>query len=325
MREAAFVKKNKEKWQQFEKLLKSTHKHNPDKVSNLFIQLTDDLAYARTFFPESQTVLYLNNLAMHVHQSIYKNKRERSGRILHFWKYELPLLFFEHRKQLLYAFLLFMGAMLIGVVSSIYDENFAMLILGDGYVNMTIENIEKGDPMAVYKSRGQVDMFFAITYNNVRVSFYAFILGIFFSIGTGYILLLNGIMVGCFQYFFYTYGLLFESFLSIWIHGTIEISSIVIAGASGMVMGNSLLFPGTLPRWYSLRKGARNGLKIVIGLVPLFIIAGFLESFVTRLTHFPVIIKLGIILISALFIIGYFVVYPAMLAKRKILIDDTHS
>jgi uncharacterized membrane protein SpoIIM required for sporulation len=203
-----------------------------------------------------------------------------------------------------------------------YDENFARLILSDGYVNMTIENIEKGDPMAVYKGRGQVDMFFAITYNNIRVSFFAFILGIFFSIGTGYILLLNGIMLGCFQYFFYTYGLLFESFLSIWIHGTIEISSIVIAGGSGMVMGNSLLFPGTLPRWYALKQGARNGLKIVIGLVPLFIIAGFLESFVTRLTDFPVVVKLGIILLSALFILTYIVIYPAIVANRKVVLND---
>ena len=325
MREAAFVKKNKEKWKQFEEVLKGHQRQTPDRVSNLYIQLTDDLAYARTFFPESETVLYLNHLAMRVHQSIYKNKRERSGRILSFWKYELPLLFYKHRKQFLYAFLIFVGAMLIGVVSSIYDENFARLILGDRYVNMTIENIEKGDSMAVYKSRGQVDMFFAITYNNVRVSFYAFILGIFFSIGTGYILLLNGIMVGCFQYFFYGYGLLLESFLTIWIHGTIEISSIVIAGGSGMVMGNSFLFPGTLPRWHSLKKGARDGLKIVIGLVPLFIIAGFLESFVTRLTEFPIAIKIGIILLSAVFIILYVVVYPSYIANRKPFSDDAQT
>ena len=317
MREAAFVKKNKEKWKQFEEVLKGQKRQTPDRVSNLYIQLTDDLAYARTFFPESETVLYLNHLAMQVHQSIYKNKREKSGRILLFWKYELPMLFYQHRMQFLYAFLIFILAMLIGVVSSFYDENFARLILSDSYVNMTIANIEKGDPMAVYKSRGQVDMFFAITYNNVRVSFFAFILGIFFSIGTGYILLLNGIMVGCFQYFFYEYGLLFDSFLSIWIHGTIEISSIVIAGGSGMVMGNSFLFPGTLPRWYSLKKGARDGLKIVIGLVPLFIIAGFLESFVTRLTELPVFVKLGIIVFSAIFILLYLVVYPRYVAKKK--------
>ncbi|UZR94273.1 stage II sporulation protein M [Chondrinema litorale] len=316
MREAAFVKKNKEKWQQFEKLLTSAERNDPDKVSNLYIQITDDLAYARTFYPQSQTTSYLNHLAMKVHQSIYKNKKVKSNRFVSFWMYELPLLFWESRKQFLYSFLIFMAAVLIGALSSAYDENFPRLILGDYYVNMTIENINKNDPMAVYKSQVQLDMFFGITFNNVRVSFLVFVLGIFFSIGSGYLLFTNGIMLGSFQYFFYKYGLLFESVLSIWIHGTIEISSIIIAGGSGMVLGNSLLFPGTYPRMYALKQGAKRGVKIIVGLVPLFIIAGFLEGFVTRLTESPTIVKLGIILISAAFVIYYFVFYPQQLAKK---------
>jgi len=108
---------------------------------------------------------------------------------------------------------------------------------------------------------------------------------------------------------------LFESFMTIWIHGTIEISAIVIAGGAGLAMGNSLLFPGTYSRIVSLKKGAKDGLKIVIGLVPLFIFAGFLESFVTRYTKFPSFIKLGIIGLSAFFIVYYFVLYPIYLKK----------
>ncbi|MBT32695.1 MAG: hypothetical protein CMO01_23785 [Thalassobius sp.] len=322
MREAAFVKKNKDKWQQFEKLLTSAERNDPDKVSNLYIQITDDLAYARTFYPQSQTTSYLNHLAMKVHQSIYKNKKVKSNRFLTFWMYELPLLFWESRKQFLYSFLIFMAAVLIGALSSAYDENFPRLILGDYYVNMTIENIGKNDPMAVYKSQGQLDMFLGITINNVRVSFLVFVFGIFFSFGSGYLLFTNGIMLGSFQYFFYKYGLLFESVLSIWIHGTIEISSIIIAGGSGMVLGNSLLFPGTYPRIYALKKGAKRGVKIIVGLVPLFIIAGFLEGFVTRLTESPTIVKLGIISISAAFVIFYFVFYPRQLAKKVINFDN---
>ena len=318
MREAAFVKKNKDKWQQFEKLLKSAERNDPDKVSKLYIQITDDLSYARTFYPQSQTTAYLNHLAMDVHQSIYKNKKVKSNRFVSFWLYELPLLFWDARKQFLYSFLIFMAAVLIGALSSAYDENFPRLILGDYYVNMTIENINKNDPMAVYKIQGQMDMFLGITFNNVRVSFYAFIFGIFFSLGTGYLLFNNGIMLGSFQYFFYKYGLLFESVLSIWIHGTIEISSIIIAGASGMVMGNSLLFPGTYPRLYALKKGALKGVKIIVGLIPLFIIAGFLESFVTRLTELPVFVKMGIILLSVAFILTYFVFYPMYLVRKQI-------
>jgi uncharacterized membrane protein SpoIIM required for sporulation len=156
-------------------------------------------------------------------------------------------------------------------------------------------------------------MFLAITWNNIKVSFYAFILGIFLSFGTGYILFSNGLMLGSFQYFFYSKGLLLTSVLTIWIHGTLEISAIVIAGCAGLVMGNSILFPGTYSRLESFKKGARQGLKITVGLIPIFIMAGFLESYVTRLTEMPVWIKASIIGISAFFIIYYFILYPIKL------------
>ncbi len=323
MREAAFVRQNEKKWEALEQTVVSGKALlKPDELADYFIQLTDDLGYAKTHYPQSNTTVYLNNLTASVHQAIYQNKKEDKGRLLRFWRYELPKVMYESRRQLLYSFLVFLTACLIGAVSAAHDESFVRLILGDSYVNMTLENIEKGDPMAVYKSMGRSDMFFAITVNNIRVSFMAFSMGILLSLGTGFVLLQNGIMLGAFQYFFYQQGFLLPSFLTIWIHGTIEIASIIIAGAAGLVMGNSLLFPGTYPRMYSFRKGAKKGLKIVIGLVPLFVVAGFLESFVTRLTDWPWMLRLGIIGASAFFILYYFVIYPSKLQKYANSAED---
>jgi uncharacterized membrane protein SpoIIM required for sporulation len=316
MREALFIKKNTPRWQQFESLLAGRSAANPDTLADLFIQLTDDLSYARTNYPESQTTLYLNNLTAKVHQSIYRNKKEEKGRFVTFWKYELPHLFYSVHKQLLYSFIIFMAAAVIGAVSAAHDKTFVRLILGDAYVNMTLENIEKGDPMAVYKSSGQMNMFFLITLNNILVSFKAFAYGLLLSVGTAYILLFNGIMLGAFQFFFYQKGMLITSVLSIWIHGTLEISAIVIGGCAGLVLGNSILFPGTYSRLESLKIGAKKGLKIIVGLVPVFIMAGFLESFITRLTEWHWFFKLSIILLSAFFIIYYFVIYPIRLNKH---------
>jgi uncharacterized membrane protein SpoIIM required for sporulation len=205
--------------------------------------------------------------------------------------------------------------MLIGVVSSAGDSGFVRLILGDSYVNMTLENIDKGDPMAVYKQMNGVDMFLGITFNNIRVSFFAFMMGLLISFGTAWILLSNGIMLGAFQYFFHLHGLLIESVLVIWIHGTLEISSIIIAGAAGITLGNSILFPGTYSRRQSFMIGSREGLKMIICLIPIFTAAGFLESFVTRHTGMPVILSLIIILGSLSFVIWYFVIYPIKLFK----------
>ena len=298
-------------------MLRQPQRANPDQLADYFVQLTDDLAYAQTHYPKSNTAVYLNNLAAKVHQAIYRNKKEDRNRIATFWKEELPRLYYEARRPLLYAFLIFSISMLVGALSTAHDDTFVRLILGDAYVNMTLDNIERGDPMAVYKDMHQSDMFFAITFNNVRVSFLAFVMGLLVSVGTGYIMFFNGVMLGAFQYFFYQKGLLLTSFLTIWIHGTLEISAIVLAGAAGIVMGNSILFPGTYPRSVSFRRGARRGLKMVIGLVPIFIAAGFLESFVTRLTEWPAAAKLAIILASAFFIVYYFVIYPLKLNQHE--------
>lgn len=311
MKEITFLKQNAEKWEAFERMLNERMLDNPKKLAELFVELTDDLSYARTYYPEAKSTQYLNGLAARVHQEIYKSKKESRSRIKHFWKEELPDVMRQHRRQLLVSFLVFIIAGLIGVVSAAYDENFVRVILGDSYVNQTIENINNNDPMAVYKKMHQTDMFIGITVNNIRVSFIAFVFGAFFSIGTGYFLFFNGVMLGSFQYFFYTKGLLVQSALVIWIHGTLEISAIIIAGAAGFVMGNSILFPGTYPRGTSFIIGAKKGIKIIIGLIPVFICAGFLESFVTRYSQMPLWLSLTIISSSFLFIAWYFIVYPA--------------
>ncbi len=322
MREVAFLKKNAERWKEIESFIVAGKKASPDKLADLFIGLTDDLSYSRTFYAGSKTTQYLNSLTIKVHQSIYKSKKERKERFILFWKYEAPTIFFKHRKEILISFIIFFLAMLIGVVSSAGDSGFVRLIMGESYVNMTLENIDKGDPMAVYKQMNGIDMFLGITFNNIRVSFIAFMFGLLISFGTAWILISNGIMLGAFQYFFHIHGLLIESVLVIWIHGTLEISAIIIAGAAGLTLGNSILFPGTYSRRHSFMIGAKEGLKMIVSLIPIFITAGFLESFVTRHTGMPVVVSLSIILGSLFFVVWYFVVYPGKLHKKSLKNDQ---
>jgi uncharacterized membrane protein SpoIIM required for sporulation len=317
VREAAFVKRNQQRWQVIEQILTAKQRPHPDRLAAIFIELTDDLSFARTQYPKSRVTQYLNNLASKIHLEIYRNKKEEKNRFITFWKVELPLVIYESRKQLLYALIIFLVAGLIGAVSAYHDESFVRLIMGDAYVNMTLENIERGNPLAVYGSMNQTDMFFAITFNNIKVSFYAFVAGLIFSVGTGYLLFQNGVMVGAFITFFLKKELLAHSLVVIMLHGTIELSSIVIAGGAGFVMGNSFLFPGTYSRLASFKTGVLKGMKIVIGLVPLFILAGFIESFITRYTFMPLFIKAIIIGLSAWLIVYYFVVYPIKLVKHE--------
>jgi len=316
MREAAFVKQNKEKWIAFEKAISLKIKSNPDQLADNYIQLTNDLAYAQTYYPDSKTLLYLNSLASQAHQKIYINKSENKNRIITFWKHEFPLFFIQHHRSLLYAFLIFSVATCIGIISALNDDSFVRLILGDAYVNQTLDNIDNGDPTAIYKSGSEIGTFLGITINNIRVALLAFAFGVITSIGTAYILFTNGVMLGAFFTFFYKRDLLFEASKSIWLHGTIEISVIIIAGCAGLVMGNSILFPKTFSRRVSFMKGAKDGLKIVISTIPFFIIAGFIEGFITRYSNMPVWLAMTIIFSSLALIIFYYIIYPIQLNRK---------
>jgi hypothetical protein len=155
----------------------------------------------------------------------------------------------------------------------------------------------------------------------------AFVYGIFFGIGTLWVLFYNGIMIGAFEQMFFAKGLGWQSLLVIWIHGTIEISAIVIAGCAGLIVGASILFPGTYNRMQSFKVGVKDALKIILCLVPFFITAAILESYVTwQMSEtfskggkggLPVPVAIGILVGSLLLIVWYFVVYPIQVQRRQ--------
>lgn len=316
MREITFFNNNKNKWEEINVILIKKKSVSPDILSELFIELTDDLAYAQSNFPNSKTTLYLNQLTGKAHARIFKNKKEPLQRLKHFWVKELPLILFKHRKSLRTSFIIFLISCIIGAFSSYKDESFVRLILGDQYVNKTIENIEQGNPLGIYESRGAFEMFVTITINNIKVSFLVFAAGVIFSIASALLLFYNGVMLGSFQYFFYAKKLLFISFATIWVHGTLEITSIVVAGGAGIALGNSFIFPGTYSRLVSFQRTAKESVKIIIGLIPIFILAGFLESFVTRYSSISTFPALVIIALSTVFVFFYFIYYPNKLSKN---------
>ncbi len=318
MREAVFIKKNAHRWEKLEAAFKEKDSLKTDEIAELYIGLNDDLSFARTHYPNSNTTRYLNELTAHFHRAIYKNKKERRDRLWLFWKREIPDAVYKSHKQLLAALVFFLVAVFIGAVSSANDPKFVNLILGDSYINTTNENIKNGDPMGIYGSMHNSDMFFAISTNNIYVSFLTYVFGIFFSAGTVFMLLNNGIMLGAFQYFFYERGLLITSMSAIYLHGALELSAIIIAGGAGLVLGNSILFPGTYSRKESLTEAANRSLKIIIGLVPVFILAAILESFVTRYYNkMPQAINWTIIISSMSFIIWYYIIYPIRINKTE--------
>jgi len=309
MRETDFIAQNKQKWRQLEDL-KAQKKKDPEKLSDLFIEVTNDLSYAKTYYPNRSIRVYLNNLAMAVHSSVYRTKRGGFAALGRLFLDRIPRVYFEARFQVLIAAVIFFFAMGVGVFSTSQDPGFVNVMLGHEYVAMTIDNIAKGDPMAVYKQAGEMDFATFVTFNNIYVSFRVFLLGLALMVGTVFALLFEGVRIGCFFSLFHDYDLLGESLLTVFMHGTPEISAIVLAGGAGLELGRGLVFPGTYARKEAFLLGARRSVLMILGLVPVFIFAGFIEGFVTRHTDLPDPIRLGFILICLGFMLTYFVIMP---------------
>ena len=318
MKEISFIRQNIAKWKNLETVVDSSSTQDPGRLADAYTEITTDLSFSRSHYPRSRITIYLNNLASALHNALYKNKKETSSRILRFWTTEVPLVMYESRRELLYSFLVFILSAAIGCVSTLNDELFPRLIMGNAYMDMTMRNIANGDPMGVYGHTSPLLMFFMITINNIQVSFVVFALGIFTGFGTGWALFRNGIMIGAFQTFFFQQNLGMESMLAVWLHGTLEISAIIIAGAAGFALGNGWLFPKTYSRGYAFRQGAKRGLKIVVGTTPVFIIAGFIESFLTRHTEIPNMIRACFILLCAAFVIYYYIYLPKQVNDNAI-------
>lgn len=309
MRETDFIGQNKEKWVEFERVLHSDKK-DAERLSRLFIETTDDLSFSRTYYPNRSVRVYLNGVAQQVYQKIYRNRKRDRGAFKRYWTQELPDAMWFARKEMLISFLVFVFGFIIGMLSSAYSPDFVEIILSEYYVEMTEENIANGDPMAVYGQRNHLETFLTIAWNNIRVGFLCFVLGLLLEAGTIFIILSNAVMVGAFIWFFVQRDLFWDSFYAIMLHGSLELSMIVLAGAAGLVLGRGLVFPGSYSRLQAFLLSARHGMRIMIGVSAFLVVAAFIEGFATRYTEAPNLIRGSVILLSFAIVIGYFVWYP---------------
>lgn len=312
MREALFIKKNKDRW------LRDQHlpPDDPDEMAASFTQLVDDLAYAKTFYPSGKVTSYINAQASKIYLDIYKNRKEESNRIVTFWQYDLPLTVRKHHGILFFAFLLFTLFFVIGFFTASADESVAADVLSPGYIEETHANIAKGNPFGIYEGGNSLFTWLGIMVNNIAVALRMFASGIVFGLPSMYDLAGTGVMVGVFDQIFAAKGLGTDFWLVVFVHGTLEITAIILAGGAGMILGKSYLFPGTIKRLDALKQGAKDGVKIIIGLLPVFALAAFFEGFITRLYNDISALTTAVFALSVVFVTWYFIIYPIRLQKR---------
>jgi len=312
VREALFIKKNKERWLRQQ----DSPPTDPDEMASDFTQLVDDLAYAKTFYPSSNVTRYINTQASGIYLKLYQNRREESNRLWRFWKYDLPLVLHRHHRPMFFALALFLLFFAIGFFISMKDEAVARSFFGEAYVETTLDNIEKGNPFGIYESGTPLLSWLMLMIHNIKVSLIMFVSGIFAAIPSMYLLAQNAAMVGIFDQFFVAHGLGVDFFLVVFVHGTLELTALIIAGGAGIVLGKSFLFPGTSTRLDAFKRAAWDGVKIMTGLMPVFALAAFFEGFITRLYNDISVLTTLIASLSVLFVLWYFVIYPIRLARK---------
>jgi len=279
-----WIEKRMPYWQQLESLIASSKtglkglSHDElQELSLLYRQTAADLAAIRQDPSSVHFARYLNQLMARAHNIIYAGHRASTGAIFKFFRYEYPRVFRRNLKYCALAFAIFIAGGLAGAALTLQDPDFQLHVLGPQMVQtiqrkeMWTHSIIGVKPLASSK----------IMTNNITVGFMAYATGITAGLGTLYMMFFNGLLIGVIG----TACALAGMSLSLWSfvapHGALELPSIFLAGGAGLMIAHGLLFPGLLPRKDSLAIAGREATVLVLGTVPLLIIAGTIEAFVS--------------------------------------------
>ncbi len=318
-----FINERKSAWQRLEELLKlldgmtlrRLHREEVRELGRIYRRTASDLAIARAESRDPRLINYLNSLVIRAHGRIYRADAQGYGRIRAFFTrdFPVPLAFRRTWRYTATSFGVFMLFSLIAFFGTRYDPDFSEFAgIPSSFREVVInqrthwwEDLNKANQV------GSSQIFT----NNIRVTFYAFALGVLLGVGTLYVLAFNGAMVGAILALTYRAG--FGNDLATFMvgHGVIELSCIFISGGAGLLIGTALLMPGDLSRGDALKSRGMEAVRLIIGCVPLLVVAGIIEGFISPQPISP-IIKISIGVLTGIALYSYL-----LLAGREPITD----
>jgi uncharacterized membrane protein SpoIIM required for sporulation len=307
-----FVESRRSRWEDLERLLHlleqgKTHdlRAGADllQIGRLYREATADLARIQAHRPDGapsdDLEIYLNHLVARAHGQIYRSPAPGWSRIWGFLRVTFPRTFRRTAKWTLLATGIFALGSLFGFGVTTLDDSFAPLIVSPAILRMVEEGRVWFDSILAIRPLASS----MIMTNNISVTFTAFAFGIFCGLGTVYVLAFNGLMVGTLAALCHIHGLDVPFWSFVLPHGVIELTAIWIAGGAGLLLGSGLVAPGDLPRRDSLVRRGRRSIELILGCIPLLVVAGAVEGFVSP-SHVPAALKFvvaGILLLLLLF------------------------
>jgi uncharacterized membrane protein SpoIIM required for sporulation len=302
-----FLESRLGKWKRLEELtarasrlrLRSFSGDEVREFGRLYRRTAADLAIAREEVRDQRLISYLNHLVGRAHGAIYRSESSGFAVFITFYRYEFPAVFRKTFRYTLTAFLVFAFAAVFAATASLLDEGFADRVAPKlrqdiaAHRNWT-ESVNRANPLAST----------SIQANNITVTFYAFGGGVLAGIGTLLVLAQNGLLLGmvlslCVRYRFWEIPIFVSA------HGVIELTAIFIAGGAGLMIGKALLMPGDKRRIDALVTNGLLAIKLILGTIPMLLIAGLIEGFISP-AHIAPAYKFSISAMSALVMTMYF-------------------
>ncbi|MBT2655759.1 stage II sporulation protein M [Bacillus sp. ISL-18] len=279
-----FVKMHREEWKQLEQFVSQLSKRKKNYTGEtitqfyrLYQKAAQNLSYSQTYFPNDEVTPYLNGLVSKAHNLLYKDQVSSIKQIRYFFSTKFIGLLLEQWKFVAAAMILF----LIGAIGSFLSVMNDPLHI---YSILPAEISQGVDPSKLGKGTNAVDsslMSASIMTNNIKVGIFAFAGGITFGLVTVYLMVYNGIIIGALAALFWHHGKSYDFWAYIVPHGMIELTAIFIAGGAGLLMGYKLFVPGQYTRGWQLKQQAKRSVQLLLGTIPLFVIAGIIEGFIT--------------------------------------------
>ena len=292
-----WLEKRKPYWSKLETLLnqsaksglKSLTRTDLQELSLLYRQTAADLAAIREDRGSVHFARYVNQLLVRAHNTIYSGRRASASAMFSFFRKTFPVTFRRNLKHFLLAVIIFLIAGGVGAMLTRQNPDFKVKLLGPEMVG-TIDRHEMWTHSIVgIKPLASS----AIMTNNMSVSFTTFAFGITAGLGTIYMMAFNGLLIGVIGMACALSGMSLQLWSFVAPHGVLELPAIFIAGAAGFRIAQGLLFPGLLPRRESLARAGLEAVKLILGTIPILIIAGLIEAFVSP-TGLPVPLKFSL-------------------------------
>ena len=305
-----FIKERKTVWQRLEELLelldrmtlRRLHREEVRELGRIYRRTASDLAIARAESRDPRLVNYLNSLVIRAHGRIYRADAQGGARIRNFFARDFPQSFRRTWRYTATAFGVFLLFSTIAFFGTRHDPDFSEFAGISPFFREAVINNRKHwwERLNDANQIGSTQIFT----NNIRVTFYAFAMGAMLGVGTLYILAFNGAMFGAIIALTYRAGFGNDLLSFVVGHGVIELSCIFIAGGAGLLIGTALLMPGDLSRGDALKSRGMEAVRLIVGCVPLLVVAGVIEGFISPQPISP-LIKIGIGAITGITLYSY--------------------